>query len=118
MEKQMSMKGITPYAQVCLETWINCENLLSEISLRQTSYSHRLEKTLDECAHICMEAWQALKGNPAEAKDVVLLCMGICEECAEACSRYHDDWFRQCAQACRKCANRLADATLQSALYQ
>lgn len=112
------MTALAPAAQTCLEAWINCENLLAEISLRQPGYAHSMEKTLDDCAHLCMETWQAIKSNDPDTRKMVLLCIGLCEECADACNRYNDPFFGQCARACRKCANRLTDISLQSVLLQ
>ena len=110
------MMGLAPATQACLEAWINCENLLAEIALRQPGYAHSMEKTLDECARICMETWQTTRQAPN--RQLMLLCIGICTECAEACNRYDDDWFRQCARACSRCATRLADVSLQAVLLQ
>ncbi|WP_132055955.1 four-helix bundle copper-binding protein [Pseudocnuella soli] len=112
------MTALAPSAQACLEAWINCENLLAEISLRQPGYAHSLEKTLDDCALMCMETWQAIKSNDPNTRNMMLLCIGLCEECADACNRYNDPFFSQCARACRKCANRMADVSLQSVLLQ
>ena len=112
------MTGVVVPAQACLEAWINCENLLAELSLRQISYAHSLEKTVDDCAHICMETWQSLKKQPGKSQQIMMLCIGICEECAETCSRYDDDWFRQCARSCRICANKMTDLSLKHSLNQ
>lgn len=108
------LAGTAIAAQTCLETWINCENLLAEISIRQVSYAHKLEETLDACAAICMETWQALKQQPENTRALMILCIGICAECAELCDRYEDDWFEQCAQSCRKCATQVCNTPVNN----
>lgn len=112
------MNGFVVPAHACLEAWINCESLLSELSTREVSYAHKLEKTVDECAHICMETWQALKNHPQQARHMVLQCIDMCEECMDACDRYDDEWFGQCARACRNCANKLTDLSQKHSLQQ
>lgn len=102
------MNGITIQRQACLEAWINCETLLVGLATKEYSVAKRLEKVVDECALICMETWQAIKESSAKTKSLMLLCIGICEECAEVCERYNEAWFRQCATACRRCANSIA----------
>lgn len=112
------MKGIALAAQACLEAWISCENLLAEAS-RRNQVPQGIAAALDQCALICMETWQALKDGSVQARKMMLLCIGVCEDCADACSQYpRDAWLAQCSRACRRCASRLAPVAIQSALYQ
>jgi hypothetical protein len=112
------MKGVTVSAHACLQAWINCESLLTELSIRTVSYAHRLELTVDECAQVCMDTWQALKTKPNDTQKLLQLCIRTCEECAALCSRYEDDWFRQCARACRACADKLSELSFRNRTFQ
>ena len=96
------------YCQACLEAWINCETLLKKISGKK-SLSSKVSKVIDECAHICMGTFHALKNQSGNFHKFALLCVGICEECAEACDTINDEEFRQCASACRACSYTMSD---------
>lgn len=97
--------GISVQSQHCLETWISCENLLVNMAMKDAAQLDHIAKTVDECALICMETWQALKSKSIEARKLVLLCIGICEECADVCEQQPNLQMKQCAKACRNCAD-------------
>ncbi|OLY93677.1 protein of unknown function [Cnuella takakiae] len=99
------MNGISLQRNNCLQTWIVCENLLAALHQKSLPGQQQLEKVVDECALICMETWQALSSRCTEARKLVLLCIGICEECAEACKPYTDPQVQQCANWCRRCGD-------------
>lgn len=96
----------------CFNAWINCENLLTETHSIRKFLSNKLVKVIDECAYICMGTFHALKTGSVNSKNMALLCVGICEECAEICEMHNGILFEQCARVCRECANRLSDFTL------
>jgi hypothetical protein len=97
-----------------METWLNCENLLIAIGQKQTSYSQQTLQVINECADICLTALQALKVNYKNISEVALLCVGICEECADICERYNDNLFKTCAAICRNCSNAFAPLALDA----
>lgn len=96
------------HVNTCMETWLQCEELLLSINEKKTSFSARTIRILDECAHICFGALQTLKSPDNNLNQVALLCVGICEECAEICERYGDKAFRACANTCRQCSTLLS----------
>jgi len=95
------------HTQACFNAWINCENLLTDLVRMQAVLSKRITKTLDECAYICMGTFHALKTSPQNAKRMALLCMGICEECAEICEEQKEAYFQDCARICRQCSDTM-----------
>lgn len=102
-------------SQACIEAWLNCENLLITLSQKNISSSHRTQRVLDECAQICLGTLHALKSKIQDRSQLALLCVGICEECAEVCERYSGNLFKNCAAACRQCSTavaRLAQAAM------
>lgn len=109
------MSGVSQQSQYCLEAWISCENLLANLAMSHPPALPNMAKTVDECAHICMETWQALKSHTQEIKKLVLLCIGICEECAELCEQHNNPQMQQCAKACRNCANSFIQLAIASA---
>ena len=91
-------------SQACMEAWLNCENLLITLAHKPTSSSVRTRQVLDECAEICLGTLEALKKGIKNCNQLALLCVGICEECAEVCERYRGSVYENCAKACRRCS--------------
>lgn len=102
----------TAHTAACFDAWVNCENLLSDVQAIKKFLSKKVVKVLDECAHICMGTFHALKTGSVNSRNMALLCVGICEECAEVCERHAGLSFEHCAKVCRCCANVLSDFTL------
>jgi hypothetical protein len=102
------MNNRSDYSQDCMEAWLNCENLLVSIMKQDTPFSARTKEVLDECSLICMGTFHALKNKMINIQELALLCVGICEECAEVCERYNDALFSNCASACRRCSTSIS----------
>ena len=102
----------TQHTNACFDAWNNCENLLSDLQSIKKFLSRQVVKVVDECAWICMGTFHALKTGSVNSKNMALLCVGICEECAEVCETQYGNVFQQCAKVCRDCANKLSDFTL------
>jgi len=102
------MKEAGIYTQACMEAWLNCENLLITLTKKDISFSGRTRQVLDECAHICLGTMHAIKHQIKNINQVALLCVGICEECAEVCERYNEALFSSCASACRNCSTAIS----------
>lgn len=102
-------------SQACMEAWLNCENLLITLAQKETSSSLRTQRVIDECAQICLGTLHGLRNKIRDMNQLALLCMGICEECAEVCERYGDVLYKNCASACRQCStavSKLASAAI------
>lgn len=109
------MKFSSTASQACMEAWLNCENLLITLAQKQTSSSLRTQQVLDECAQICLGTLHGLKNKIQDINQLALLCVGICEECAEVCERYGDAVFKNCASACRQCSTVVSKLALPAA---
>lgn len=92
-------------SQVCLDAFSNCERLLNEIDKKNVS--SQMYKLLNECAHICMGTFYSIQYGSVNTSRLAILCMGICEECAEACDDFDGDLFKLCAEACRYCSQSM-----------
>lgn len=88
-----------------MEAWLNCENLLIGMARKKKELTGRTLQVIDECAQICMGTFHALRKEMKQVGQLALLCVGICEECAELCDRFDDPLFRNCAAACRHCSS-------------
>jgi hypothetical protein len=103
------------YLDTCMNVLMNCETVMASVSTHETSYSIRTTTTLEECTNICLGMLQALKENWQDLSTMALLCVGICEECAEICERYRDKDFQRCAFECRNCSNILSEIARKAA---
>ncbi len=111
----MQEKTLTNHhTQVCLDAWANCENLIKGIGQKSRKLSTHIAKTIAECAHICMGTFHAINANSVNTAKLALLCVGICDECADICEAIDDIVFQQCAQACRSCSNSISDLALKA----
>jgi len=108
------MKQKSYYTRVCIEAWINCENLLVSLQQKGISFSKRTLQVIDECAHVCLGTFQTLQEAPLNTNKAALLCFGICEECAEVCDKYDDTAFQNCANACRRCSTAIAQLAISA----
>lgn len=106
------MTSLSYYSNLCLEAWINCENIISNSSKKKIAMSNSLKNSINECAHICLGTFHAIKTKSCNTNNIVLLCIGICEECAELCEDFSDDVFIKCAEACRNCSSNLMRISL------
>lgn len=96
------------HTNACFDAWMHCEDLLIKIAQLKKSLSKKITKVVDECALICMSTFHALKTRSVNASKYAVLCMGICEECAEACDELNDENFKHCARVCRQCSETIS----------
>ncbi|MGZ5285872.1 MAG: hypothetical protein ACXWV0_04805 [Flavisolibacter sp.] len=104
------------HTQTCLDAWFNCENVLVNTARLNHQLSRKVIKVIDECALICMGTFHAITVSSANMSRMAILCMGICEECAELCESLEHEIFKECARICRTCSDsmsRLAFTDLQ-----
>jgi len=100
------------HTKACFDAWMNCEDLLVDVSRVQSSLSKKLTKVIDECALICMTTFHALKSKSVNTTGYAMLCIGICEECAELCEELQGPSFKKCAVVCRHCSETISSLTL------
>lgn len=104
------------HTNACFEAWMTCENFLSSLSQTQKSMSKKITLALDECAMICMGTFNALRSGSVNLNNIALLCVGICEECAELCENENDSALQQLAKACRQCSDTLTHIAFPAAI--
>ena len=102
------------YVNACMNALVNCEDLMIKM-VDEPSYSNRTMKVIEECTNICNGMLQALRENWHDLAMMALLCVGICEECAEICERYHDKNFQVCAAVCRETSQTFSDLAKKAA---
>ena len=97
----------TTQTQACFDAWIQCETLIENSAKRKITLPRQLMKLVDECALICMGTFHAIKSYSPNIKNFALLCVGICEECAELCESQNGEQFQNCAAICRQCSESM-----------
>lgn len=102
------------HTNVCFQTWIKCEDLLKELHGIRTYLSGGMVKIIDECALICMGTFHALKSGSVNIPKMAVLCVGICEECAEICDTQEGEKFKSVARLCRECSDKISVFTRSS----
>ena len=109
------MLTISSYqSQACFNAWMKCENLLVSIMGVKSSMSKKLTKVVDECALICMGTFHAIKTYSPNINNFALLCVGICEECAEVCEEQYGESFKECARTRRECSKTISQLAFSS----
>jgi hypothetical protein len=106
----------TSHTAACFDAWIKCENLLTSLAEVKQTFSKQLTKVVDECALICMGTFHAMKSRSQNINKFALLCVGICEECAEICEQQSGEGFKECARICRECSRSLSSLAMSSDL--
>lgn len=96
------------HTKACFDAWMNCEDLLLNLAQAHKHLSKKISKVVDECALICMGTFHALKTGSVNMARYIILCVGICEECAELCEELNDEHFRKCASMCRQCSQTMS----------
>lgn len=91
----------------CFEAWMKCEALLVTKAGVETVLSKKFTKIIDECALICMSTFRALKIESVNVCRYAILCIGICEECAELCEQLDGENYKQCASIFRQCSQTM-----------
>lgn len=99
------------HTRACFDAWMNCESLLVNLHEVKNVFSKKITKVVDECALICMGTFHALKSHSKNASRFAILCIGICEECAEICEDLNGENFKQCARVCRECSETISTLT-------
>lgn len=97
----------------CLRAWMHCEYLLTGMDTRKKLPNDNAD-IIDECALICMGTFHAFKNRSANAHRMAVLCVGICEECAEFCESQPGEAFSRCAAACRQCSDSMSNIVFAS----
>ena len=103
------MLPASDYAQICLDASVNCEILLKGLGKRSILFSSHIAELLSESAHICMGTFYAVQNNSVNLSRLALLCIGICDECADACETINHAEFQKCADICKYCSNAMSE---------
>lgn len=97
-EVRECLKDSVECYQICVETTTRCLNMggkhagLEHINL------------LMDCARICNINADFMLRNSTYYPQTCGITGDICDECADTCDRFDDDFMKECASVCRRCA--------------
>ena len=84
--------------QACTETAIKCLTLGG----KHAEADHL--NLLMDCARICNTNSDFMLRNSTYFPQTCGITADICDECADTCERFEDDFMKECASVCRRCA--------------
>ncbi len=93
----------------CLDDCIDCNKTCSETltkCLAMGGEHAKLEhlNLLMDCAKICSINADFILRNSTYYPQTCGITADICDECADACDRFDDDFMKECANVCRRCS--------------
>jgi hypothetical protein len=93
----------------CLKDCLDCYQTCSETTIRcltiggQHAELEHLNLLID-CARICNTNADFMLRNSTYYPQTCGLTADICDECADTCDVFDEDFMKECASVCRRCA--------------
>ena len=84
--------------QTCIETITRCLNMGG----KHAEFEHL--NLLMDCAKICSTNADFIIRNSTYYPQTCGITADICDECADNCDRFDEDFMKECASVCRRCA--------------
>lgn len=84
--------------QTCTDTTIRCLTMGGD-----HAEPEHLNLLMD-CARICNTNADFIVRNSTYYPQTCGLTADICDECADTCDRFEDDFMKECASVCRRCS--------------
>jgi ATP/maltotriose-dependent transcriptional regulator MalT len=109
----MTVTGL--HLQACMNAWLHCDDLLAHLAQQPSCIPGNSIAIIEECGRICLGTLTAIRAAWESLDDVVLLCVGSCEECAELCEQHERELFKACAMASRHCSTVFSQLLLSKA---
>jgi hypothetical protein len=84
--------------RICTETATHCLEMGGEHATPEHI------AVLMDCAKICITAADFMIRQSESHPEVCGLCADICDDCAESCEMFEDEFMKDCAKQCIECA--------------
>jgi hypothetical protein len=84
--------------RTCSQTLIRCLN----IGGKHAEVEH--VNLIMDCAKICSATADFMLRNSLYYPQTCGLTADICDECGDVCARFEEDFMKECASVCRRCA--------------
>src|SRR4051794_24201290 len=103
------MKNYHDYKK-CIDACLSCAALCNHCASGDTKEDD--VKMMSDCIQLCMEcaavcyaSAQLMSLGSKYSKQLCDLCATICDECYSECSKHEHEHCRECAAACKLCAD-------------
>lgn len=91
--------------QDCLDCFRTCnETLIRCLKMRGKHSKLEHLNLIMDCARICNTNADFMLRNSTYYTQTCALTADICDECGDVCDRFEDDFMKECASVCRRCA--------------
>jgi hypothetical protein len=87
--------------QACMDAWAACNKLVNE---KGALLPYSFLKALEQCAHLCISNYEALKENDERIPPTASACIELCDDCADLSAPIEGVAFQHCANACSQCS--------------
>jgi hypothetical protein len=93
----------------CIKDSLDCYQICSETTIRCLSMGGKHAEAehinlLMDCARICNTNADFMLRNSTYYPQTCGICADICDECGDDCDRFEEDFMKECASVCRRCA--------------
>ncbi|XHH08327.1 MAG: four-helix bundle copper-binding protein [Candidatus Bathyarchaeia archaeon] len=91
--------------QDCLDCFKTCnQTLIRCLSMNGKHVEVELLNLVMDCARICNTNADFMLRNSMYHPQTCGLTADICDECGDVCDRFDEDFMKECAGVCRRCA--------------
>ena len=110
LERLQSSEGIiSDEVRECLDDCIDCYKTCTESLTKCLAMGGKHAKfehinLLMDCAKTCSINADFILRNSTYYPQTCGITADICDECADTCDRFHDDFMKECANVCRRCS--------------
>jgi hypothetical protein len=101
--------AVSDEVKECIQDCVDCFKICNETIIRclvmngKHSESEHINLLMD-CARICNTNSEFMMRNSMYYPQTCGLTADICDECADTCDRFEEDFMKECASVCRRCA--------------
>lgn len=93
----------------CIKDSLDCYQACTETTLRCLTMGgiHAEKEHLNllmDCAKICNTNADFMLRNSSYYPQTCGITADICDECADTCDRFEEDFMKECARVCRRCS--------------
>jgi len=121
MEELERMQGSETSAskevQECLKDSLECYQTCTQTIIRCLTIGDKHAKPenlnlLSDCARMCNTNADFMLRKSTYHPQTCGLTADICDECADTCDRFDDDFMKECASTCRRCSESCREIAL------
>jgi hypothetical protein len=107
---QDSLYAMSTEVKECIQNCVDCFKACTETASRCLKMGGKHAEIeyvnlIFDCARICNLNADFMLRNSLYYPQTCKITADVCEDCADACDRFEDDFMKQCAIVCRRCSD-------------